>query len=62
MIIEIAEAIYQNNNRHYVVIVANKDKIIENLDEDVMVEVLCKLGKMVLNHIVLVKLELTIKA
>ncbi|HPX71726.1 MAG TPA: maltose-6'-phosphate glucosidase [Acholeplasmataceae bacterium] len=45
MIIEIAEAIYQNNNRHYVVIVANKDKIIENLDEDVMVEVLCKLGK-----------------
>ncbi len=44
MILEIAEAIYQNNNRFYVVIVSNQNKIIENLDKDVMVEVLCELG------------------
>lgn len=45
MIMDIAEAIYQDNNRYYVVIVKNTGGIIENMDEEVMVEVLCELGK-----------------
>lgn len=45
MIVEIAEAILNDENRYYVVMVSNENKIIENLDSDVIVEVLCTLGK-----------------
>lgn len=44
MIVEIAEAILNDENRYYVVIVKN-DGIIDNLDSEVLVEVLCTLGK-----------------
>lgn len=43
MIVEIAESIYNNTNKHYIVIVKN-DGIISNFEEDAMVEVLCTLG------------------
>lgn len=45
LIMDIADSIYKDKNGFYVVIVSNKNKIIENLDEEVMVEVLCLLGK-----------------
>ena len=45
LIMDIADSIYKDKNGYYVVIVSNKNKIIENLDEEVMVEVLCLLGK-----------------
>lgn len=44
MIMDIADSIYANKNEFYVVIVSNEHKIIENLDPEVMVEVLCQLG------------------
>ena len=44
MIVEIAEAILNDEDRYYVVIVKN-DGIIDNLDKEVLVEVLCTLGK-----------------
>ena len=44
MIVEIAEAILNNENRYYVVIVKN-DGIIDNLPKEALVEVLCRLGK-----------------
>ena len=44
MIVEIAESIYLNQNRYYVVMTRN-DGIIPNLGDDMMVEVLCELGK-----------------
>ena len=43
MIVEIAESIYRDENRYYVVIVKNND-IIPNLPAEAMVEVLCRLG------------------
>jgi maltose-6'-phosphate glucosidase len=43
MILEIAEAILHNQNRHYVVMVKNNG-IIPNLPEEAIVEVLCTLG------------------
>ncbi|XMB73065.1 6-phospho-alpha-glucosidase [Mycoplasmatota bacterium WC30] len=44
MIVEIAESIYLDQNRFYIVMTRNKG-IIDNLEPDAMVEVLCKLGK-----------------
>lgn len=44
MIVEIAESIYNNTNKHYIVIVKN-DGIISNFEDDAMVEVLCTLGE-----------------
>ena len=44
MIVEIAEAILNDENRYYVVIVKN-DGIIDNLPQEALVEVLCTLGK-----------------
>ncbi len=44
MIVEIAESIYNDTNKYYIVIVKN-DNIISNFEKDAMVEVLCKLGK-----------------
>ncbi len=44
MIVEIAEAILHDEKRYYVVMVSNENKLISNLDKDVIVEVLCKLG------------------
>ena len=44
MIVEIAEAILNDENRYYVVIVKNEG-IIDNLPEEALVEVLCTLGK-----------------
>ena len=43
MIVEIAEAIFHDQNRYYVVMVKNKG-IIPNLPEEAIVEVLCTLG------------------
>ncbi len=43
MIISIAEAIYRNENRYYIVMVENNG-IIENLPDDAVVEVTCLLG------------------
>lgn len=44
MIVEIAESIYNDYEKYYIVIVKNNN-IIENFEQDAMVEVLCKLGK-----------------
>jgi len=44
MIVSIAESIFNDENRFYVVIVKN-DNIITNIDQEAMVEVLCTLGK-----------------
>lgn len=44
MIVSIAESIFNDENRYYVVIVKNHN-IISNIDNDAMVEVLCTLGK-----------------
>ena len=44
MIVEIAESIYNDTDKHYIVIVRNNG-IISNFEDDAMVEVLCKLGK-----------------
>lgn len=44
MIVEIAEAILNDENRYYVVIVKNNG-IIDNLPQEALVEVLCTLGK-----------------
>lgn len=43
MIISIAESIYRNENKYYIVMVKN-DGIIENLPDDAVVEVTCLLG------------------
>jgi len=45
MIVEIAESIYLNQKRAYVVIVRN-DGIIDNVSPDAMVEVMCELGSL----------------
>lgn len=44
MIMEIAESIYLDQGKYYIVMVKN-DNIIENLEKDAMVEVLCRLTK-----------------
>ena len=44
MIVEIAESIYLYQERYYIVMTRN-NQIIDNLESDAMVEVLCKLGK-----------------